>query len=381
MMVTYLLKLTFFYGNYLCGNRESIVLLGKHYSHIEGVIGTNLIIFADMNGKLVISLDFELYWGVRDIIKLENYKTNLMGVRKAIPMMLESMKAFDIKATFATVGLLFFSTKDELLRYLPNLKPTYNNPEFSPYPKLESEVGIDEVLDPFHFGYDLINQIKAYGQEIGSHSFCHYYCIEQGQSVDQFQADVDAAIRVALDKGIELRSFVFPRNQFNPEYIPILERAGFTSFRGNQKEFMYNYYFHKRLVPIQRILRLLDSYINISGYNTLALKPIVPVDILNIPSSRLLRPYSARLSFLENLRFKRIAGSMTHAAKNNRVYHLWWHPHNFGINSEENIRFLNKIFHHYSFLNKKYGFESVSMQELSEEIRIVHNNGRIQERI
>ena len=59
---------------------------------------------------------------------------------------------------------------------------------------------------------------------------------------------------------------------------------------------------------------------------------------------------------------------MTHAAKQNLVYHLWWHPHNFGINQAENIAFLNRILDHYQLLNKKYGFKSYTMSALAEEL-------------
>ena len=31
------------------------------------------------NGKFVISLDFEIYWGMRNVVKLEKYKDNVMA--------------------------------------------------------------------------------------------------------------------------------------------------------------------------------------------------------------------------------------------------------------------------------------------------------------
>ena len=67
------------------------------------------------NGKLVISLDFEIYWGVRDAVTLKEYKEHLLGVQKVIPLLLDLFKQYDIQATFATVGFLFFSNKEEFL--------------------------------------------------------------------------------------------------------------------------------------------------------------------------------------------------------------------------------------------------------------------------
>lgn len=59
---------------------------------------------------------------------------------------------------------------------------------------------------------------------------------------------------------------------------------------------------------------------------------------------------------------------MTHAARNNLTYHLWWHPHNFGINQDENFEFLEKILMHYKKLNSQYGFTSITMSNLAKQV-------------
>ena len=60
-----------------------------------------------------------------------------------------------------------------------------------------------------------------------------------------------------------------------------------------------------------------------------------------------------------------VSNTVLHAAKHNEVYHLWWHPHNFGVNQQENFEFLSKILKHYSALKAQYGFESMTMSDLS----------------
>jgi len=75
------------------------------------------------NGKFVVSLDFELMWGVRDIKDKKTYGNNIIGVHKVIPKLLEVFRKYDIKATFSTVGLLFFESKQELLANIPEIKP------------------------------------------------------------------------------------------------------------------------------------------------------------------------------------------------------------------------------------------------------------------
>jgi hypothetical protein len=58
--------------------------------------------------SLIISLDFELFWGVRDKRTIGNYGRNILGVREALPAMLALFRDYGIRATWATVGLLLF---------------------------------------------------------------------------------------------------------------------------------------------------------------------------------------------------------------------------------------------------------------------------------
>ena len=66
-------------------------------------------------GNFVISLDYELMWGVRDHATRESYGPNVLGGREAIPAMLDLFHRRGIRATWATVGALLCESKDELL--------------------------------------------------------------------------------------------------------------------------------------------------------------------------------------------------------------------------------------------------------------------------
>ena len=68
---------------------------------------------------------------------------------------------------------------------------------------------------------------------------------------------------------------------------------------------------------------------------------------------------------MEPLRLRRIKNSMIHAAKKGEVYHLWWHPHNFGKNTDENLQFLTEILELAVTLRNDYGFKSLNMGEAS----------------
>ncbi|MCX7783508.1 MAG: hypothetical protein N2318_07660, partial [Meiothermus sp.] len=113
-----------------------------------------------MSGIFTISLDFELYWGVRDKLPLEQYRANLLGVRQAVPALLDLFSKYEIHATWAVVGFLFFESKAQLLENLPRRKPHYTNASLSPYSVL-NQIGHDEHDDPYHYAPSLVRRIMA----------------------------------------------------------------------------------------------------------------------------------------------------------------------------------------------------------------------------
>jgi peptidoglycan/xylan/chitin deacetylase (PgdA/CDA1 family) len=317
------------------------------------------------NSIFVISLDFELYWGLRDKTTLESYQENLLGARAVIPMLIELFDNYKISATWAIVGLLFYATQRELIANVPLTQPNYVDTSLSPYPHL-SAIGNDERSDPFHYAASLIKTIASFpSQEIGTHTFSHYYCREQGQTAEEFREDLKAAIQAANQYGLTIKSLVFPRNQVNREYLSICQEMGLLAYRGNEKSWIYRVDEPDTPYSLQRALRLLDAYINYSGHNCYSLQDVARSFPFNIPSSRFLRPYSQRLKFLEPLRLRRILSGMHYTAKRGLIYHLWWHPHNFGSNTNENLAFLKTILKHYLKLRQDYGMQSLSMGDLA----------------
>lgn len=322
-----------------------------------------------MGGKFVISLDYELHWGIFDIMSVEDYRENLENTEIAIERMVALSDQFDVKLTFATVGMLFAQNKDELQEYLPSLNPTYAKEELNPYTFLKS-VGYDKEEAPFHYGKSTVAKLGSNSRhELGTHTFSHYYCLEEGQTPEQFDADIKAAKKIAQSMNLDVKSIVFPRNQVNDAYLKVCTENGITSYRGTESAAAYN---PKKPLPgrLKRGLRLIDCYLNILGHHTVPITQLTydEGECLNIPSSRFLRPYDKKLALLQPLRINRIQKAMTHAAKKGDLFHLWWHPHNFGKNLEENMKDLEKIYVHYKKLNRKYGFESETMTSLTEKI-------------
>ena len=331
-----------------------------------------------MKGHFIISLDYEIHWGVFDKRSVEQYKENLENVGKVIDRLLEMSEKYGVKITFSTVGFLFAKDKTELLKFAPENKPTYHLDKYSPYPLINS-IGENETDDPFHFGLSGIQKIQSNGNhEIGTHTYCHYYCHTPGQTVEQFDDDIKSAINIAKSKDIEIKSLVFPRNMIDANktndkpLLDVLKKHGISSFRGKENSFIYNIHttkFYKNWL-ILKFFKFLDAYVSVTGPNTYdVLKINKNKELINLPSSRLLRAYSNKFKVLEPFKLKRIKRAMTHAAKKNEMFHLWWHPHNFGAQTDENFDTLEKIFKTYKSLNSTYDFQSETMTGLTNKIK------------
>ena len=311
-----------------------------------------------MPGTLIVSLDFELFWGMLDVCKLEDYQDNVLGGRKAIPQMLELFEKYGIHATWATVGFLFAENYEELKTYFPEHHPGYADTALNPYDWF-SRIGKDEETAPCFYGASLLRRIaQAPGQEIGSHTFCHYYCREKGQTPEQFAEDMTAARKIARDHGYDLTSVILPRNQCEPQYTEVMRGLGFTAYRDEENDWIHE---KIKIRPLLRILRLMDVYLPLTGQG--GYLPRNENGIWNLTGSRMLKPIFPALHFAESLKLRRIKKQMLHAAKKGLTFHLWWHPHNAGAHTEEYLSQLEEILRYYTELKDKYGMQSLNMAE------------------
>nr|MBQ8244349.1 polysaccharide deacetylase family protein [Oscillospiraceae bacterium] len=317
-----------------------------------------------MQGTMIVSLDFELFWGMLDCCALEDYQDNVLGGRKAIPQLLELFRKYGIHATWATVGYLFAESREELESFFPEkgCMPSYEDQRLDPYAYFAG-IGNNEQEAPCFYAPSLIRLVaEAEGQEIGSHTFCHYYCREKGQTPEQFAADIRAAKDIAEAKGYCLTSIILPRNQCEPEYTKVLRDCGFTAYRDEENDWIHE---KIKFRPLLRLLRLADVYFPLTGQGGYV--PKNENGIWNLVGSRMYKPIFAPLRFLEGVKLRRIKKQMLHAAKNGLTFHLWWHPHNIGVNTQAHLDQLEDIFRYYAELKETYGMQSLNMREAAEQ--------------
>jgi hypothetical protein len=244
---------------------------------------------------------------------------------------------------------------------MPARKPSYLDRRLSPYEALD-DIGADEKSDPIHFGASLVRAIAGTpGQELASHTFSHFYCLEAGQTEAEFDADLATAQQLATDFG-GVRSLVFPRNQYNPAYRNVLLRNGIRAYRSTGTHWAYRPS-TTRQPPAKRAVRLLDAYLPLSTHTHRVRRSAD--GLVDVPASAFLRPYSPRLRSLERLRVARIRRAMSRAAQRNECFHLWWHPHNFGVNLRENMAVLDAVLDDFELLHRKGLLESKHMGDLA----------------
>ena len=262
---------------------------------------------------------------------MEDHRGALLQARQEIPALLDLFEEFHIHATWAVVGFLFFSTRAALLEALPSVQPAYDQPHLSPYPELHA-LGADEDEDPCHFAPSLIELIRdTPHQEIGTHTFSHYYCRAPGHTREAFKADLDAAMAAAKMVGLTVRSIVFPRNQVEARYLPLLSEVGITAYRGGGPPWFY--------APgpkgplrrgLYRLWRLVDSYVPTYHHAPYPEHQAGAAPPFNVRASRPLRPPSPRGGLADRMQLRRVKQEMTRAARTRQVYHLWWHPESLG---------------------------------------------------
>jgi hypothetical protein len=320
------------------------------------------------SGALVISLDFELHWGVRDHTPPVGAGAEaLLASRPTVTQLARLFGERDIRATWATVGLLFSSTKEEADALTPALRPAYHPAALDPYGE---PFGPSEDADPLHLAGSLVDQlVRTPGQEIGSHTFSNFYCLEDGASRDAFRSDLDAAQTAAARSGLRLRSLVLPRNQWRPDLASTVLAAGFECYRGPQPGWANRPRRGADIGLAVRAARLASTYAG-PALPTVDWQDVLePSGLCNVPASAFLRPLSPQTRGLQWRQVSRIVNAMREAAGRGRILHLWWHPQNFVANPIANMHLLEQLFEEFQRLRASDGMQSLSMGDVSDAAR------------
>lgn len=303
------------------------------------------------SGTVVLSLDFELRWGMHDAYgtDLSGYRENLEQVRPTLPALLRSLAAHNIRATWAAVGALGCENWEEYFRRAPE-PPRYADPRLV----VKREYAEMDPEGTLHFAPDLIHMIlKTPGQELGTHTFSHLYLREAGVTALDVAADLAAVKKLYADKfDTAPRSLVFPRNQ--PAFVEAVRGASIGMWRGNPGPWYYECEDTAHNGPLPRALKLID------GVNPLR-RLASPVTGDMTRASMFLRLNLPR--YLWNAHVRRIKGELS-ALKPDDVFHIWFHPHNLGQDTRLRLSRVEEVLALVAEEQEKGGLRSCSMGDL-----------------
>ena len=275
-------------------------------------------------GVFTLSLDFELMWGTLDVAGPERFRKACELERAlVIDRLLNLFTEFDISATWCVVGHLFLDhcAPRDGINHPDNARPSH---AWADGDWFKHDPCGSEQTAPLFFGRSLIEKIRACPtpQEIGSHSFSHVIFGDEGCSRQVAESELEMCVALARAMEIDLRSFAFPRNQVG--HLDVLRRHGISCYRGPEP----NWYSSSKLPhAVKRLAHLWDVI-------TAARPPVVMPEtdeegLLNIPGSMIYFPAHAwRRAIPISLRVKRAVKGLEAAARQKRVFHLWFHPIN-----------------------------------------------------
>jgi hypothetical protein len=288
-------------------------------------------------GAFVISIDTELAWGLahRRGASVED-SHHFDREREVVAAILDVFAQYEIRATWAIVGHLFLDhcQPDAEGRCHPELA----RPD---YPWLEEDwfaVDPGSSLDeaPYYYGRDIVERVAAcpVEQEIASHAFSHVIAGDEGCTADVFASELTACQVVARKQGVELRSFVYPRNSI--AHLESLAAAGFTNYRGPRPApFAGSTGWRRRAAAVVDRVR--------PGAASAVLPSAGPAGLWNLPQTYLFAPATSRRRMPPALWARQPVARLRQAVRERSLFHLWFHPYNVTAAPERALDVLGRI--------------------------------------
>lgn len=260
-------------------------------------------------GIFILSLDTELAWGWMGNKRLQQLSPQLEEVRPIAHRLLRLLEKYQAPATWAVVGKLF-------ARPQPSAEPLEENGRL----KAAGDI-IDAILD------------SPLAHEIASHSFSHplYDRITRAEA----EADLQEAVRAAAEWGLKLRSFIFPSNRVG--HLEALPRFGFIAFRGPDRAWFAGY---PRMA--RQILNRADQALALTP--SLSLPEVKGDRLVNLPAGMHFRipSWGASKRLPASLLASKAVKGIKRAIRERAVFHIWFHPFNFGYRAEAHFAALEK---------------------------------------
>jgi hypothetical protein len=254
-------------------------------------------------GKLTISIDLELAWGVWDQLTPEDLRMAESAERPICTALLALFERHSVAATWAMVAALL---DEASARKHPGPTTCWYAP-------------------------DIVEQITRANvpHEVGSHGGRHIDLA--AADARDAEADLQFARQVHDNHALPFRSLVFPRNRVGN--FDAVVQAGLRVYRGRDLGWTSTAYRAGRWAA--KAANLADKALPI---------PPPPVtaqahaNLINLPGSMLLIGRNGpRLFVLPAITRAKLSMGLSRAIKTGETFHLWFHPSNFYYRRQEQL--------------------------------------------
>lgn len=287
-----------------------------------------------------VSIDFELMWGTAD----RPYSHAFRGLceterAEVVERLLGLLTRYEIGATWGIVGQLFLDEKERNDTRRQQLNRHASGPA------------------RLYHAADLVRRVQTckVEQEIGSHTFSHIELDNCACSQTKAELEVSECVRQAARWGIEMKSFIFPRNRVG--HLDVLRKHGFSCYRGPEPQ----WYVRKR-----RAIRRFGHFLDIATMQTPpSVMPMEENGIWNIPGSMLYTPsFGARKFVPVWMRVRRAKAGLDLAVRQKQIFHLWFHPTDLACRADAMLDGLELIFRYAAELRDAGKLRVKAMREL-----------------
>ena len=264
-------------------------------------------------GTFIISFDCEGKWGMADRITPHHDRfLNEANIERAYAKIVDLLARHDVPATFAFV-MAFTLSATEFSRYSDRLYDVqFQGSNWFRYFRTQITAGNSDGW----FAPRAIDIVRSRPEhEIACHGFSH---LPIGDStVHRFEAvhEIQSAEAVAREKGLTLKTFIFPRNLIG--HTDLLAAAGYIGYRGRLV--------HSSGTAARKLSALAEWNVlaraQPHGLQDNGLQVIPPGNFMNWRrgARKLVPPPVTSLRWYNILK---------DAVRRGMVAHIWLHPHN-----------------------------------------------------
>jgi hypothetical protein len=254
-------------------------------------------------GKVTLSIDLELAWGVWDTITAQELQLAETAERPICAALVDLLDRYEVPASWLVVAALL---DEASAKPRPGAKACWYAP-------------------------DVIERIvrAKVRHEIGSHGGRHIYFDQI--SAAEARDDLGFAKSVHRANGLGFKSFVFPRNGVG--HLDILSESGLCVVRSRDVGWLRTAHTGGRLAA--RAANFVDQFLPVPPHPSW---PEPLGELIDIPGCmQVLGRNGLRRSVLPQVTRAKLAFGLERARRAGGTFHLWFHPSNFYYRRDEQL--------------------------------------------